>query len=462
MEPKQAKAGLKQFFRQAAYFLSFSLCLLFLTGCVIHSPYYNNLDTRMFYANMKPSFENYGKKAAAYHDRIYYLSAEEGTQGIYSMLLDGTDVRLEFEAEDIRSLSVTSNGFYYSGFACVRVNDNGEYRSFQLMHRKTAASNPIDLLSQEVNAAGLRGENVWDFYLNEDGILYIRIAQANSRFGYTDVSISTLYNGKFLALPDYDVLVHNFKAFDNQNFQSGLMIYQHRNQLFPLSSEIIAGDEWIQIFDKRNVSLYDETKSRTILPIDALFLVDTERKSGPYSDRWILRFSNEKMLLVYEAGLFEYDLKTDTMREIDTFPRTESIYATYDNGSDIFLLTKTFRREGWIRNKFRVLFQIPNQKGENLYRVNPSTGKSTTMLALDQGSAFLSIEDGIVATAAKNVISIYDISGDEGVLLRTIEIEHNIVDNANKTDTAGGWLFLYRFNEQTQRDELIEKVYIGS
>ena len=211
-----------------------------------------------------------------------------------------------------------------------------------------------------------------------------------------------------------------------------------------------------------NVSLYDETKSRTILPIDALFLVDTERKSGPYSDRWILRFSNEKMLLVYEAGLFEYDLKTDTMREIDTFPRTESIYATYDNGSDIFLLTKTFRREGWIRNKFRVLFQIPNQKGENLYRVNPSTGKSTTMLALDQGSAFLSIEDGIVATAAKNVISIYDISGDEGVLLRTIEIEHNIVDNANKTDTAGGWLFLYRFNEQTQRDELIEKVYIGS
>ena len=61
----------------------------------------------MFYANMKPSFENYGKKAAAYHDRINYLSAEEGTQGIYSMLLDGTDVRLEFEAEDIRSLTDT-------------------------------------------------------------------------------------------------------------------------------------------------------------------------------------------------------------------------------------------------------------------------------------------------------------------------------------------------------------------
>ena len=52
--------------------------------------------------------------------------------------------------------------------------------------------------------------------------------------------------------------------------------------------------------------------------------------------------------------------------------------------------------------------------------------------------------------------------GDKAVLLRTIEIEHNIVDCANKVDNAGDWLFLYRFNEKTQRDELIEKVYIGS
>ena len=84
------------------------------------------------------------------------------------------------------------------------------------------------------------------------------------------------------------------------------------------------------------------------------------------------------------------------------------------------------------------------------------------MLELDQGDAFLYIDDAIVATASNNVISIYDIAGDKAVLRRTIEIEHNIVDYANKTDTAGGWLFLYRFNEKTQRDELIEKVYIGS
>ena len=56
---------------------------------------------------------------------------------------------------------------------------------------------------------------------------------------------------------------------------------------------------------------------------------------------------------------------------------------------------------------------------------------------------------------------IYDISAEKPKLVRTIDLNHEIVDRANEVDTAGGWLFLYQFNEETQRDELIEKVNIG-
>ena len=439
-----------------------TVLLYLFTGCTSYSPYYNNFDTRMFYSNMKPALAEYGKKAALYDHRIYYLSAEVGSQGIYSMLQDGTDVRIEFEVDDIRSLSVTSSGFYYSGFAHISVNANGEYRCFHLQHRETAASNPIDLLRQAKNTELLEGENVWDFYLMDNGCIYFRIPRMLFYFGINGNSISTLDNGRVLTLPDYKILLYNTKAFDNPHQQSGLVIYQHKNILFPLSSEIDAGEKTVEVFGRQNVSLFDESMSRTILPIDAIFLSDSERSDGPYSERWLLRSSDEKMLLAYETGLYEYDLKTETSREICAFPKTESIYATYDNGSDIFLLTKTFRREGWIRNQFRELFQIPDQKGENLYRLDPSTGTRATMLELDQDDAFLYIDAAIAATASDNVISIYNISGDKAVLLRTIAIEHNIVDRANKIDNAGGWLFLYRFNEQTQRDELIEKVYIGS
>ena len=83
-------------------------------------------------------------------------------------------------------------------------------------------------------------------------------------------------------------------------------------------------------------------------------------------------------------------------------------------------------------------------------------------MTLEYNNAFLYTDAKTAVTGGGKTISIYDISGDKAVLLRTIEIEHSIVDYSNKTDTAGGWLFLYRFNEQTQRDELIEKVFIGS
>lgn len=438
------------------------ILLFLLTGCTSYSPYYNNFDTRLFYANMKPSLENYGKKAAVYDNRIYYLSAEKGSQGIYSMLLDGTDVKPEFETEDIRSLTVTSDGFYYTGFAHISENANGAYRCFHLLHRESAASNPINLISQAENADLLDGDNVWDFYLKEDGSLYFRIPRMLFFFGLNGLTISTLYNGKILTLPDYNMMLNNLKAFDNPHQQSGLVVYQNKNLLFPLSFEINDGEKIVEIFDDEDVSLFDETKSRTVLPIDAIFLSFSERYDGYYSDRWIIRISDEKILLAYEAGLYEYDMKTDTSREVCAFPKTESIYATYDDGTDILLLTKTFRKEGWIRNRFRKFFQIPKQKGETLYRIDPSTGESTTMLGLDQGDAFLYIDDVTVATASDNMISIYDISGGKAELLRTIQVEHKIVDRANKVDTAGGWLFLYRFNEQTQRDELIEKVFIGS
>lgn len=302
------------------------IALLFIfSGCVSRSPYYNDLDTRMFYANMKPSLENYGKKAAVYDNRIYYLSTEKGSQGIYSMLLDGTDVKPEFEVEDVRSLTVISDGFYYSGFAHISVNENGAYRCFHLLHRGTAASDPINLISQVENADLLDGDNVWDFYLKEDGSLYIRIARMNFLFGRIDVSIATLLHGRILTLQDYDVLLNNFRAFNNPGQQSGLMIYQHKDQLFPITSEILVEKEWARILDDRNVSLFDETKNRTVLPIDAIFLSFTERYDGPYSDRWIIRLSDEKILLAYEAGLYEYDMRTNTSREVYAFPNRKHI-----------------------------------------------------------------------------------------------------------------------------------------
>jgi len=77
------------------------------------------------------------------------------------------------------------------------------------------------------------------------------------------------------------------------------------------------------------------------------------------------------------------------------------------------------------------------------------------------GEAFLYVDNTCAAAASGQTVLVYDISGAAPALTQTIELEHEIVDCANKVDAAGNWLFLYRFNEETGRDELLEKVDIG-
>ena len=436
------------------------LALLFAcAGCVARSPEFNNLDTYLFYANMKPALANYGKKAAVYDNRIYYLSAELGKQGIYSMSLDGTDVRQEFSAADIRSLTVDASGFYYSCFSHVGTNDNGEYRCFQLLYRDSAAGAPIDLISQAENPVQSDLENIWDFYLADDGSVYFRTAQMDFYLGCINLSVSAIDQGRILTMPDYSIPLDNLSAIRDPQLDGGLVIYQRKNQMFPVSTYTATEADWAKIYDDENVSMFDMTKQTTVLPIDALFLSGAERGNGRYSDHWLLRYTDQGVLLAYEAGIYKYVGIDETLC---SFPKTESIYSTYDTGSDIFLMTKTFRKDGWVQNKFRKLFHIPTQKGENLYRLDPLTGVCPAILKLREGEAFLFIDDDTVTTASGKEISIYAIHNDNAELLRTIQVEHTIVDRANKVDSAGDWLFFYRFNEQTQRDELIEKVNIGS
>jgi hypothetical protein len=70
-----------------------------------------------------------------------------------------------------------------------------------------------------------------------------------------------------------------------------------------------------------------------------------------------------------------------------------------------------------------------------------------TLLGIGQDEAFLYVDNTIAATASGKTISVYDIGTNSPVLVRTVELEHEIIDDANKVDSAAGWLFLYRFND---------------
>jgi hypothetical protein len=447
--------------RQVVLLVCIVLICFICTGCVVYDPTFNNLDTVHFYANIKPDANaDYGKKTAVYQDRIYYLSAEDGTQGVYSMRFDGSAVQLEFAAEDIRALAVKDDGFYYSGFSDIDTNSNGEYRCFRLYQRATAQSDPVDLLSAAKRSEDLRDNNVWDFYIATNGVIFIRTADVYWITGTVDLSLAALSDGELLSNTDYELIIEDRDAFEKTRIEQDLIVYQYDEQYTATSIEVGSNEDEINIYGHTNVFLYSATSNKTVLPIDAIFL-RTRQRNKTITERWILRLSESKILFGTEAALATYDIATHTGTEISSFPPAESIYATYDTGTDIILLTKEFRSDRWIAKKFRKVFDIPTKKGENLYRADSENGERTRLLSLGQDEAFLYVDDDLAASAAGNIVSLYDIGGETAVPLRTIELEHEIVDSANKVDAAGDWLFLYRFNDVTGRDELLEKVFIG-
>ena len=438
------------------------LATFFLTGCTLHLPSMNKLDNRAFSANLKEDGNaNYGKKAAYYDGRIYYLSSELGQQGIYSMDAAGEGVRLEIPVQDIRAISVEPGGLYYAGFDSIEKNDNGPYRRFRLFQLEAGSKDPVDLLKTFSYSYNLGDENVWDFYLTRTGIFAIRFVNVT---GYPPVPrypVTCFHQGSAVPFSDHTVLLNPLEvppAYQNQSHEA---LSSYGGLYFLLSNFIDT-----QIYPDRerytvyHFAYYDDLAGQIIPSIDRL-----DADSGSYGDmfhRYFSRIEGDYIIFSSNKGLESYSLSSKELTEIVTFSVPNAVFHTIDLGDDILIFSEKFRGSEFLDDFADHVLRQNRALQETLFRFDPETGDISRLLYVGHNHAFLYADANTAVTGGGKAISIYDISNGKAELLRTIRVEHTIVDRANKVDTAGGWLFLYRFNEQTQRDELIEKVYIGS
>jgi len=451
-----------KFSRFICIWLGFSLIILTLLGCTLRTPGMNKLDNVTFSANLKEDTNsNYGKKAAYSNDRIYYLSSELGTQGVYSMRSDGENLVLEFPVEDIRSICIQPDGIYYAGFATISRNDNGPFRQFRLFLRKPESGKTIDLLRSYTFTDDLKDENVWDFYLTDDNTCIIRFINVIDVIGNFGLSAVSFHNGKAVPFQQYDWLAKGSISAKTDSNHELLTIAQLNHTLFMLGSshyDEISSKE--RLSGGGSLSVYDTDRDRVALRVDRLFSNDGAYIVSSF-ERWFSRVEGSQMILASCQGVDSYDISKEIVSTLVTISPPETIYQQIDYGDYIFLLTEKLRSTYW-KDLFATKYFDQNRAlEETLYRLDPDTGDIVRLLNIGRNNAFLYTDAKTAVTGGGKIISIYDISGDKAELLRTISIEHNIVDRANKVDTAGGWVFLYRFNEQTQRDELLEKVYIG-
>ena len=436
--------------------------LLTLSGCTLRTPSMNKLDSLTFSANMKADANsNFGKKAAYFNGRIYYLSSELGTPGIYSMNPSGEEIRLEIPVEDIRAIHVRKDGLYYSGFAGIAQNDNGAYRQFRLFERKTGSDASVDLLKTFSYTDDLKDENVWDFFLTDNDICAITFVDV---YGYppgprfSEVSFRNL---SAVSLSEYTILADEESVPPSFSNQSKISLSTLDGLYF--SSGEFSTHTFRQQQSRSTVhqiGYLDSVQKQTFSSIDRYFF-----NVGPYhnlSGRNFCRIHGRDIIFFSEIGLESYNLDTKKFAEIVAFKVPESIYQSIDCGDSILVFTQQLRGSYLLDQIASGLFHQNRALAETLYRLDPETCDYVRLLRVGHNNAFLYADAKIAVTGGGKTISVYDISGDKTVLQRRIKIGHNVVDLANKVDTAGGWLFLYQFNEKTQRDELIEKVYFGS
>ena len=210
-----------RYLRLISQLISLTLIFFLFSGCTLRTPSMNKLDSLTFSANLKADANsNYGKKAAYFNGRIYYLSSELGTPGIYGMNPAGEEIRLEIPVEDIRAIHVRKDGLYYSGFAGIAQNDNGAYRQFRLFEQKTGSDASVDLLKTFSYTDNLKDENVWDFFLTDNDICAITFVDI---YGYppgprfSEVSFRNL---SAVSLSEYTILADEESvptSFSNQS-----------------------------------------------------------------------------------------------------------------------------------------------------------------------------------------------------------------------------------------------------
>ncbi len=440
--------------------LLITFCAMILGACIPYDQSFNDIDARIFSAHMKPyPSDETGKKAVLHGERIYYLSGELGQQGIYSMRLDGSDIQFEFPVEDIRAIQMKEDGFYYCGYRNTGSNYNGTYRIFRLYHRSSRQEEPYDVIQQFQNTVDLSDTNTWDFHFDADRNLFIRSVEQYAITSINNLCIYSFVNGTVVPKAEYQVLTNDDVVFQKDYPRESLSTYRIQDQYFILSNPIgsFSGEEMVG--NRVSIALFDDALQRQVLPVDNLFL-----SLGDYSDfpiRWIVRKNQSHFLIAGDNGLTDYDLDAKAGEQLVRFPKRENLFAIYDSGDDLLLLTRRFRHTDILSLYFEYLFSVETIKGESLYRFDPETGQSRRLIKLGVKQAFLSVDDHFAAVAKGKQVLIYDISAEKPKLVRTIDLNHEIVDRANEVDTAGGWLFLYQYNLKTQRDELIEKVNIG-
>ena len=400
-----------------------------------------NYDNYKFYANRKNELTlDAGRKSCVYGGRVYYLSAESGKQGIHSMNPDGSDVKLEMEVEDVRKIQITEDEIYYAGHAETKEYAQKPYRVFDLMKyskKDNTTENMLDLQRNilDESTTFYYDHNIWDFYMTSSDILMFSTVghpPGDSPFGLLRVYLS---DGEEL------IKRENMQCFeDGETLESflGLDVYKlvnYENLIFNIAPSGHADTYCVDVGGP--IAMWEETKEWSVSGEDPLF--------------------GDNALIIYGIENNEISL---LLKNRFT---NESYYVTYsiDNGE----INQIFKTNHIIKSLIdQGEYGYVETDKKEIYRIEYESGECKKIAGYRNEDVILHMDKEKVVVAEEDGIHVYQMEeGKEGLEeIGYYEMEQGYRSESGKTDVAGDYLFLYYFNEETNRDELKEKINLST
>ncbi len=405
------------------FFLFWTVALISSTGCHKYQEGFEYSNTENIFRK-QDTFINSGQYTACNNGRIYYVSQENGDDGISSMNFDGSDVKFELSVPKISDLIVTKDNIFYIGIDHVEKGE--KYFSLFQFDRTNHKITKISYTEDP--------ESVYDAYVTENGAIFV-LAPLN----LTSSAGST----------NYSFVINN-----SEEFKIKKILSDGNNDLYyGKNSEV-----FLMVLNNN----YSSNKLNAISSHSASF-VDITNGTAFMDDLWIKDEPYFKALCTHDnKGWFSIE---DVLYELDLESmQINFIYTKNHMSQEDIMYNAKITEMCFSGDNAYIIFKEDTNETEHLYALNLDKSAYSKLGDFSTDKALLNIANGQILWAEGYVIHCDAIDVGEyysriGESVFEIKMPENIISN-NILETAGDWLFIYQKDEKTSTspNKLLYKV----
>lgn len=397
--------------------------MLILAAC--STQYSDNI--RINLKNDKSS--NFGYAAAVYEDRIYYISNELGTAGIYSMNLDGSEIKVEVENPSITSLEVREGILYFNGLFKIKKrqgsiqtstinNHTVYYCAFGEKVKKADYINPnfnINgfFVSEEGYIAARYGATLEDLHLFSPSYL--------ETFSDIDNIIATI------SFEYYDEMYVEYGDEDDKKREVQKNIYQFGDLLI-IAEHIPEGKELNRFTNEDPYVLDSNTGDLVLVYSDK----QADALKAFYMDENNIYCSYKEMVVVLDRATYQ----TKTTFVPEGLSKEFQIVDIMKYADDLYIIADKWR---CFDEKTLPLL------GEKLLLIDSGTFMISEVLELGLKQRIIGLDENYIILLEDEVI--YEVSLDDGKIGDKTIVSDAPLDICSKNhiiDYAGDWMFIYK------------------